>query len=207
MPDQANNPKAMISDLFVVPLTLLVLGILLHQPAHLKLQSLAVDDNGLDVEQHVEHARGLVGRDVAPAVHGAAVDGDVAGAHDAALAAAAEAQLDLALAYGADAEADGAVHVGLAAGRKVDHAHDGAPRHVQRRRVRGRVGQVRVLVDLHRVGRAAVQYVLRPGPVEHHGVVLAVVRPHKHRLARCVVARHEPRGVAQPLGGERGDGS
>lgn len=111
----------------LVTLALRILGVLLHQVPHVKLEGLSVHNNGLDVQHDENHAGRLVAGRVAPAVHGAAVDGHVAGAENPAVAAVvAQGQLDLALADGADAESQGAVQVGLGAGGKVDHADDDA---------------------------------------------------------------------------------
>lgn len=109
------------SVLAIGALILRVLGILIHEPPDVKLQRLAVDNDGLHVHQKVQHARRLGRRRVAPLVHGGTIDGHVAGHHDT-LLAAAQRELHLALAHGADDAADGAVELGLGAGGEVDHA-------------------------------------------------------------------------------------
>lgn len=83
------------------------------------------DEQGLGVLQHKDHAAPLGLGGVAPAVHGGALDADVAPLHEVLLAAVEDGD-DGALDDYAVVEGLGAVHDGVGAGAKVYVAKDGA---------------------------------------------------------------------------------
>lgn len=99
---------------------------MIAQLAHTLPQLLPVDDGRLRVQRDIQGARKLRLARVAPAVVGAALDGDVAAPHEA-LLAALELELELALDADANVERDGAVpDLGGDVGVVVDVADGGA---------------------------------------------------------------------------------
>jgi hypothetical protein len=195
-----SNLSILVGARLVGTLILSVVSILLHEVTHVEVKSLAIDNDGLDIEEDVEHASGLLVGEVAPLVHGGTVDGDITGAHDA-LLAAAEAELHLTLAAGADNEGQGAVEVGLGARGKVDHADADTVGDVQRGADLGEL-DVGVAVQVDGVAGSAVENVLGSGASNHGSTVVTMVGLEEDSLALLVVAADVAVGDAEAGGRE-----